>query len=244
MRNAALVPGLTILFLATCASQGDSPAGAAHGGHQEGGASAASADERVPPVQPVPRGRSGPIIDDESAQRRLWGEDPLSRRIERFVISETEPFERKATAGELSSARTYAGAPPPMPHSADFGGTRQTCLDCHERGMSIGSRVAHPMPHAELTACTQCHVEATNRMFPDATPPANSFAGVATTIRPSTATNAPPPMPHPVLMRGRCLSCHGEFGHPGLRVEHHRRASCTQCHVEEAPGRGPSPFLR
>ena len=40
-------------------------------------------------------------------------------------------------------------------------------------------------------------------------------------------------MPHGTFMRTRCLSCHGEYGYPGLRTDHPRRVNCVQCHITD-----------
>ena len=119
-----------------------------------------------------------------------------------------------------------------MPHSAIFGDGTKDCLDCHSEGMTLGSRVAHPMSHPPLANCVQCHVEGTNRLFGASEDPASTFSGLPSPgAGPRQGALAPPQIPHHVPMRGLCLSCHGEFGYPGIRTEHPERSNCVQCHV-------------
>ena len=139
---------------------------------------------------------------------------------------------RAASIEARASRRAYDGAPPVMPHSAVFGDGTKVCLDCHSEGMVIGKRVAHPMSHPPLTNCVQCHVESANRMFPVGEETANTFEGRPSAGRgPRWTPVAPPQIPHNVTMRTHCLSCHGEFGYPGIRTEHPQRSNCVQCHV-------------
>jgi cytochrome c-type protein NapB len=48
------------------------------------------------------------------------------------------------------------------------------------------------------------------------------------------ASDAPPPIPHDLHLRGNCLACHAG---PGavieLRTDHPERANCRQCHLVE-----------
>jgi len=151
------------------------------------------------------------------------------------------PLERDrdaARAGALAlrlERRPYEGAPPPMPHSADFGAGTKQCTDCHTDGTRIGERVARPMSHAPLTNCTQCHVESKNTLFGPARSYSNGFEGAGSSSAHSVyGEGHPPPIPHGVWMRTRCLSCHGEFGYPGLRTSHPQRSQCMQCHLPES----------
>jgi cytochrome c-type protein NapB len=139
---------------------------------------------------------------------------------------------RAASIELRASRRAFDGAPPVMPHSAVFGDGTKVCLDCHSEGMTIGKRVAHPMSHPPLANCVQCHVESTNRMFPAALDPVNTFEGLPSAgPGPRWTPVAPPQVPHDITMRTHCLSCHGEYGYPGIRTEHPMRANCVQCHV-------------
>jgi cytochrome c-type protein NapB len=99
--------------------------------------------------------------------------------------------------------------------------------------MAIGERVAHPMSHAPMANCSQCHVERDGAPFGHVLElPESEFEGFRPERRGlSSIAGAPPLMPHGTDMRTRCLSCHGEFGYPGLRTSHPRRANCTQCHT-------------
>ena len=158
----------------------------------------------------------------------------------------TTPFAVRAVAGVAADApssdlaswperRAYDGAPPVIPHSADFGKGTTSCVDCHLQGMRLGQRVARPMSHPVLLACEQCHVEAAHSWL-EATPaPENEFVGRALPAARDTnkvsATGAPPTIPHALWMRGNCLACHGAFGFTELQTSHPERANCVQCHV-------------
>lgn len=139
---------------------------------------------------------------------------------------------RSRSIADRATRRAFDGAPPVMPHSAVFGEGTKVCLDCHSEGMKLGNRVAHPMSHPPLSTCVQCHVEASNRQFQPLEDPATSFVGMESAgAGPRWTAVAPPQIPHDVTMRTHCLSCHGEFGYPGIRTEHPERANCVQCHV-------------
>lgn len=137
--------------------------------------------------------------------------------------------------------RDFAGAPPVLGHSAEFGGRGGSCLDCHQEGRRIGRRVARPMSHPPYAHCLQCHIEGDFSAFvgPSGVPaPPNAFAGEPEAGPGGRAHEAAPPtMPHGQALRGQCLSCHGEFGYEGLRTAHPRRTQCTQCHVPSARSR-------
>ncbi len=155
-----------------------------------------------------------------------------------FTTVRDRPAARAQSVIDRAERRAYDGAPPVMPHSALFGDGTKVCLDCHAEGMKIGKRVAHPMSHPPLTNCVQCHVVSSNRMFEPKSEPVTSFEG-----RPSAGAGprwtdlAPPQIPHDTAMRTHCLSCHGEFGYPGIRTEHPMRANCVQCHVTATKSR-------
>jgi len=131
--------------------------------------------------------------------------------------------------------RSFDGAPPMMTHSMSFGDNK-SCLDCHSEGFTMGKRIARPMPHALLENCTQCHVEQESDMFGEVTVVTNYFDGL---LPPSSGERAfdgaPPTMPHGLLMRTNCLSCHGSTGYAGLQTDHPERRNCTQCHAMATP---------
>jgi len=201
----------------------------------------------IPDEEPRPPALRGVIADADFAlsdRRRNtrpgvwpWGESP------RFVIPDDEEAGWEMSEAERASRRAFEGAPPVMPHSEDFSGGRQTCLDCHARGMSIGDRRARAMSHHPMPNCVQCHVEAETSVFAafDPGPPANAFSGLTAAGRGKRAyEGAPPTVPHGTELRQTCLSCHGEYGWEGIRIDHAGRASCVQCHIS---GDAPPPAL-
>ncbi len=151
-----------------------------------------------------------------------------------FKTAKDREEARELSLAARAALRAFEGAPPAMSHSANFSAKSKTCLDCHDQGMTIGDRVAHAMSHEPLANCSQCHVEegaaslGEELMLPD-----NSFEGIRYTRRgEASISGAPPAMPHGTQMRTRCLSCHGEFGYPGLKTTHPKRVNCIQCHIE------------
>jgi len=140
----------------------------------------------------------------------------------------------KSSASVRAERRLYDGAPPVVPHE-DFG---MTCGACHDRqGMPVsGLGFAPASPHDDTRVsgatqrCRQCHVfAAATDVFVE-----NSFVGLRQDMRPGArlAYNAPPTIPHLILMRENCAACHAG---PGARAEivtsHPERARCRQCHV-------------
>jgi len=175
-------------------------------------------------------------IDRDPARRARTEPVPWKRgRPQPFPTALDRDRARLVALEARSERRAYDGAPPVIPHSAVFGAGTNTCLDCHTEGMTLGARVAHPMSHPPFSNCLQCHVETSNRQFPPQAEVQTSFAGLASPgpgARQSAL--APPQMPHGIAMRGQCLSCHGEFGHEGLRTTHPERANCVQCHAVQS----------
>ncbi len=187
-------------------------------------------------------GTQGPATPGAESHARRMG------RAEPWSASPVMPFPtslegRAESLEKRRQGRAYAGAPPTLPHSSDFGKPHKQCLDCHEHGMQMGRRIARPMSHARLEQCLQCHVERLNErlpMDPSARDlPVNHFVGrPAPSSLPRFAPGAPPVVPHTLSMRGRCLSCHGEFGYAGMRTSHPGRSQCLSCHAaREAGGR-------
>lgn len=145
---------------------------------------------------------------------------------------------RKLSLEGRTQRRSFEGAPPVMPHSADFGEGSKECLDCHLEGMTLGSRVARPVSHSALPNCIQCHVESVHRDFtelgiPAIPMPGNAFRGRRPELdsKAEPANGMPPAIPHTLQLRTRCLSCHGQYGYEGLRTSHPERAVCVQCHL-------------
>ena len=148
----------------------------------------------------------------------------------------------KSTATARAERRAYDGAPPTIPH-ASFG---MRCDACHNAaGQSVaGVGFAPASPHVDTeraggtTRCRQCHVfVATDRMFV-----ASRFEGVEQDpyLTGGRATpGAPPTIPHRILMRENCVSCHdGPGTREEIRTSHPERWRCRQCHVPVTAGRG------
>jgi len=173
-----------------------------------------------------------------SAQSPWTGEVPLPLDLKPLA---DRAVDRDASLRKRADRRAFDGAPPAMPHSASFGRGSLNCLDCHVDGMELGDRIARPMSHPPLAMCTQCHVETRHAELPaPLLPVESSFVGLRPPPLEDRAENGPPPrIPHGLLMRTRCLSCHGEFGYPGLQTSHPQRAMCVQCHVPDP--QAPSP---
>lgn len=132
--------------------------------------------------------------------------------------------------------RAFFGAPPVIVHRGIITSERNTdCLQCHAKENRIERRqqAIAPVPHAEYSQCTQCHVKAD----PSATPfgAANAFVGLDLPGKGSRAHPlAPPTVPHKTFMRDNCLSCHGPTGLWRIKSKHPHRSQCLQCHAPEA----------
>jgi len=144
---------------------------------------------------------------------------------------------RANTAGKRGMAdRAFFGAPPVIVHRGIILSERNTdCLQCHAKENRIERRhkAIAPVPHAEYSQCTQCHVKAN----PAATPfgADNTFVGLDLPGKGSRAfPQAPPTVPHKTFMRGNCLSCHGPTGLWRVKSKHPHRSQCLQCHAPEA----------
>lgn len=123
----------------------------------------------------------------------------------------------------------FAGAPPPIPHAVKELG-RESCLACHENGITLSDReIAVAMPHDYVGQCQQCHLEQKKGAPLFAV---NGFRGLPEPRKPiRTNRSAPPVIPHSISMRKNCLACHGPEGYPELATPHPDRANCTQCHL-------------
>lgn len=161
------------------------------------------------------------------------------------------------TLATYRALRAYPGAPPRIPHGLTPGEFQTGgCKTCHERGgfsQRFGAYVP-VTPHPEMGACLQCHVGDATLMaipLPGLDPSARCrqcHAPGATrwldstvdwrpaawpALRPSINESSPPPIPHPLGMRGNCLACHAPpAGVAGIRMTHPERTNCRQCHVE------------
>jgi cytochrome c-type protein NapB len=167
------------------------------------------------------------------------------------------------TLATYRNLRAYPGAPPRIPHGLTPGEVlKGSCTTCHERGGYSHRFDAYvPVtPHPEMGVCLQCHVGDVKLMaipLPSADPSARCrqchAAGAmrwkdsSTTFRPLdwpklptlSATDAPPPIPHSLDMRGNCVACHASpSGVQELRTPHANRPNCRQCHVLDDPRAG------
>ena len=160
------------------------------------------------------------------------------------------------TLATYRALRAYPGAPPRIPHGLTPGEFQTGgCKTCHERGgfsQRFGAYVP-VTPHPEMGACLQCHVGDAQLMAiplpgldPSArcrqchAPGATRWLDSIVDWRPaawpaqtrSIPGSSPPPIPHPLGMRGNCLACHAPpAGVAGIRMTHPERVNCRQCHV-------------
>ncbi|MCE9532251.1 MAG: nitrate reductase cytochrome c-type subunit [Planctomycetes bacterium] len=143
------------------------------------------------------------------------------------TVTRTEEMKLAALADRAKN-RAYDGAPPTIPHPADAL-SNTSCLACHGEGLKIGDRIATKISHAQLTNCTQCHVEQSTILVE------NSFVGVYRAGPGERASpGAPPTIPHHTWLRENCASCHGLLTRSGIRTTHPWLTSCTQCHAPSA----------
>ncbi len=137
--------------------------------------------------------------------------------------------------------RAYNGAPPVIPHPVDDVSV-ETCLACHENGMSLGELVAPAIPHEPYKSCTQCHAPPAEAFLVSKQLPQSTFKGLKAPTKGDRASSiAPPVIPHSTHMRENCLSCHGPSGDHAMKSTHPERRSCQQCHGQSAKlNQGPS----
>ncbi len=132
--------------------------------------------------------------------------------------------------------RAFFGAPPPIRHSGIITSARTAnCLQCHatENRIELRQQAIAPVPHAEYSQCTQCHVKADPSAKSFAL--GNQFVGLDFPGKGSRAhAAAPPTVPHKTFMRDNCISCHGPTGLWRIKTPHPYRTQCIQCHAPEA----------
>jgi cytochrome c-type protein NapB len=188
-----------------------------------------------------------------------------------LAIEASARRERTAHPRELATyrfLRAYPGAPPRIPHAVtpeEFRG--DACATCHERGGYSQRFDAYvPVtPHPERGICLQCHVGEDSLMgvaIPIANPNArcpqcHGPAGgrpradasltwpttVWPALAPLPADSTPPVIPHDLLFRENCVTCHsGPAAVAEIRTTHPERADCRQCHLEV--DRASEPFER
>lgn len=162
-----------------------------------------------------------------------WAADQAQTEKPRTFASLT----RTNTVGKKPlTDRAFFGAPPVIVHRGIVTSERSAdCLRCHAKENRIERRhqAIAPVPHAEYSQCTQCHVKAdpASRPFRGT----NSFLGLDLPGKGSRAHPlAPPTTPHKIFMRENCLSCHGPTGNWRIKTKHPYRTQCLQCHAPEA----------
>ncbi len=139
-------------------------------------------------------------------------------------------------ASKRSDLRIFYTAPPAIPHETDDQ-IGDTCLMCHEELVDLGGgQLSVPTPHPQYTNCLQCHVTSSSHDGQDSPPTPTNFVGLEEPVDGLRVSDvAPPTIPHRMLLRENCLSCHHPE-HPNVaqRCPHPERSNCLQCHVADA----------
>jgi cytochrome b subunit of formate dehydrogenase len=149
------------------------------------------------------------------------------------AASEGAAAPTKATGAQATPAPALAGAPAgpkPIPH--DLAG-REKCDACH----GPGDLKPYPADHQGRTndTCTGCHQAASAGV---AAP--TSATGALATPQPAKANAlAGPSIPHDLLGKENCDTCHGPGGLKPYPADHQGRPNptCTACH-KPAPSAG------
>lgn len=137
------------------------------------------------------------------------------------------------SAAESQGRRAYPGAPPTIPHPllSEEGIGGKSCLQCHNNGGYVDQfkAFAPVTPHPEMLNCRQCHVPTkTTGLFKESNFKKENFPNTHQSATPGS----PPVIPHPIMMRENCMSCHAGAGaRKDIRVSHANRVNCRQCHV-------------
>lgn len=137
------------------------------------------------------------------------------------------------TAAESQGRRAYPGAPPTIPHPllSEEGIGGKSCLQCHNNGGYVDQFKAYApvTPHPEMLNCRQCHVPTkTKGVFKESNYKKTGFPE----LHQSAMPGSPPMIPHTLMMRENCMSCHAGAGaRKDIRVSHANRVNCRQCHV-------------
>lgn len=161
-----------------------------------------------------------------------------NKLFERSALGDTyfemEFDESKGTsAAESQSRRAYHGAPPTIPHPllTEVGIGGKSCLQCHQNGGYVDQFKAYApvTPHPEMLNCRQCHVPTkTKGVFKESNYKKAEFPE----LHQSAMPGSPPMIPHTLMMRENCMSCHAGAGaRKDIRVSHANRVNCRQCHV-------------
>lgn len=162
-----------------------------------------------------------------------WAAEPAASKQRSFAsITRTNTVGKKALLD-----RAFFGAPPTIRHIGIVLSERHTdCLQCHakENRIELRQQAIAPVPHAEFSQCTQCHVKANPGIMP-LRGSTNLFIGLDLPGKGSRAHSlAPPTVPHKTFMRENCLSCHGPTGLWRIKTAHPYRTQCLQCHAPES----------
>lgn len=142
-----------------------------------------------------------------------------------------------SAADARAARRSFTGAPPTIPHLV-YRKDNKECLHCHLEVRKTPFGISNITPHPEFQNCQQCHVGAQilnkDLVVPEV---ANTFEGwVGETKGYRAHEFAPPTVPHGLLLRTNCNSCHSPDRLDNqLRGPHSRRSNCRQCHVQQYP---------
>lgn len=191
----------------------------------------------LPDVETVPRFRAVAVVMEREAGPPIPSEAgpfrDLRENLHVVSLGEPSPHVVVRTRMDRRERRVYEGAPPWIPHPvSDLEDRTQDCAPCHTfGGYNPGIRTYSPRtPHPEYTNCLQCHVpRVAQDLFQPTdwvTPPWPEYG------RGSELEGAPPPIPHTLQLRERCLTCHGgASAAPDIRTTHPERFNCRQCHL-------------
>jgi nitrate reductase (cytochrome), electron transfer subunit len=139
---------------------------------------------------------------------------------------------RESYLAERADRRAYDGAPPTVPHPIEQMSTTE-CLACHAQATYVGKNIYAPaMSHELMPNCTQCHIERESYAFDSFLKVENTFDGMMRIERGFRVWSAAPPrVPHTIVLRENCLSCHGPAGAQAIRTDHPWDSVCLQCHI-------------
>ncbi len=123
--------------------------------------------------------------------------------------------------------RSFAGAPPVVPHEVEADQGDKDCLDCHLRGE--GEEDAPVVAHPALINCLSCHVPRTGK---------GQLVGSRFVARrfgwkgDRAWSGAPPTIPHETgKLQRDCNACHTGEAPRGTPTKHGDRIPCGSCHV-------------
>lgn len=167
----------------------------------------------------------------------LMSKTSKSKRIVHDPEFKKQAVQMLNTSGKKPLLDRAFGAPPTIRHIGIVLSERHTdCLQCHakENRIELRQQAIAPVPHAEFSQCTQCHVKANPGIKP-LRGSTNVFIGLDLPGKGSRAHHlAPPTVPHKTFMRENCMSCHGPSGLWRIKTPHPYRTQCLQCHVPES----------